>query len=112
MKKVEAVIKPFKLEEVKEALLKVGIGGMTVLEVKGFGEQRGQVEVYRGKEYRADFLQKVKIEVVVKDDQVDAVVQAILDSAYTGKIGDGKIFVLPVEDVIRVRTKERGDKAI
>ena len=112
MKKVEAVIKPFKLEDVKDALLKVGIGGMTVLEVKGFGEQRGQVEVYRGKEYKADFLQKVKIEIIVRDDQVDAVVQAILDSAYTGKIGDGKIFILPVEDVIRVRTKERGDDAI
>jgi len=112
MKKIIAVIKPFKLEEVKNALVKVGIGGMTVVEVKGFGEQRGQTEVYRGKEYVVDFLPKVKIEVVVKDDQVDAVINAILDTAYTGKIGDGKIFVLPVEEVIRIRTRERGDKAI
>jgi len=112
MRKIEAVIKPFKLEEVKEALVKVGIGGMTVLDVRGFGEQRGQVEVYRGKEYKADFLQKVKIEVVVKDDQVEEVIKAICESAYTGKIGDGKIFVLPVEEVVRVRTKERGEKAI
>ncbi|NPA39986.1 MAG: P-II family nitrogen regulator [Thermodesulfobacteria bacterium] len=112
MKKVEAVIKPYKLEDVKNALLEVGIGGMTVIEVKGFGEQRGHVEVYRGKEYKADFLNKVKIEVVVRDDQVDAVVNAILESAYTGKIGDGKIFVLPVENVIRIRTKETGDKAV
>ncbi|NPA39617.1 MAG: P-II family nitrogen regulator [Thermodesulfobacteria bacterium] len=112
MRKIEAIIKPFKLEEVKDALVKVGIGGLTVMEVKGFGEQRGQVEVYRGKEYKADFLPKVKIEVVVKDEDVEKVIEAILESAYTGKIGDGKIFVLPVEDVVRVRTKERGESAI
>jgi nitrogen regulatory protein P-II 1 len=112
MRKVEAIIKPFKLDEVKEALVKVGVGGITVTDVKGFGEQRGQVEVYRGKEYKADFLPKVKIEVVVKDDQVETVVNAILESAYTGKIGDGKIFILPVEDVIRVRTRERGETAV
>jgi nitrogen regulatory protein P-II 1 len=112
MKKVEAVIKPFKLEEVKDALVKVGIGGMTVTEVKGFGEQRGQTEVYRGREYRVDFLPKVKIEVVVRDELVEKVVEAILQSAYTGKIGDGKIFVIPVEDTIRIRTKERGEGAV
>ncbi len=112
MKKVEAVIKPFKLEEVKDALVKVGIGGMTVTEVKGFGEQRGQTEVYRGREYKVDFLPKVKIEVVVRDELVEKVVEAILESAYTGKIGDGKIFVMPVEDTIRIRTKERGEKAV
>jgi len=112
MKKVEAVIKPFKLEEVKDALVKVGIGGMTVTEVKGFGEQRGQTEVYRGREYKVDFLPKVKIEVVVRDELVEKVVEAILQSAYTGKIGDGKIFVIPVEDTIRIRTKERGEGAV
>uniref|UniRef100_A0A832GRL9 P-II family nitrogen regulator n=1 Tax=Caldimicrobium thiodismutans TaxID=1653476 RepID=A0A832GRL9_9BACT len=112
MKKIVAIIKPFKLEEVKEALVKVGIGGMTVSEVRGFGEQRGQLEVYRGQEVKVDFIPKLKIEVVVRDDQVEQVVEAILQSAYTGKIGDGKIFISPVEEVIRIRTKERGNKAI
>lgn len=112
MKKIVAIIKPFKLEEVKEALVKVGIGGMTVSEVRGFGEQRGQLEVYRGQEVKVDFIPKLKIEVVVRDEQVEQVVEAILQSAYTGKIGDGKIFISPVEEVIRIRTKERGNKAI
>ncbi|MCS7279408.1 MAG: P-II family nitrogen regulator [Thermodesulfobacteriaceae bacterium] len=112
MKKVEAIIKPFKLDEVKDALVKVGIGGMTITEVKGFGEQRGQLEVYRGQEYVVDFIPKVKIEVVVREDQLETVIQTILESAYTGKIGDGKIFVLPIEEVIRVRTRERGEKAV
>ncbi|MCS7150120.1 MAG: P-II family nitrogen regulator [Caldimicrobium sp.] len=112
MKKITAIIKPFKLDEVKDALVTVGIGGMTVTEVKGFGEQRGQTEIYRGQELKVDFLPKLKIEVVVRDEQVDAVVEAILKSAYTGKIGDGKIFISPVEEVIRIRTKERGERAI
>lgn len=112
MKKIVAIIKPFKLEEVKEALVKVGIGGMTVSEVRGFGEQRGQLEVYRGQEVKVDFIPKLKIEIVVRDEQVEQVVEAILQSAYTGKIGDGKIFISPVEEVIRIRTKERGNKAI
>lgn len=112
MKRIVAIIKPFKLEEVKEALVKVGIGGMTVSEVRGFGEQRGQLEVYRGQEVKVDFIPKLKIEIVVKDEQVEQVVEAILQSAYTGKIGDGKIFISPVEEVIRIRTRERGNKAI
>lgn len=112
MKKITAIVKPFKLDEVKEALVKVGIGGMTVTEVKGFGEQRGQTEIYRGQELKVDFLPKLKIEVVVRDEQVDAVVEALLKSAYTGKIGDGKIFISPVEEVIRIRTKERGERAV
>ncbi|BAU23731.1 nitrogen regulatory protein P-II [Caldimicrobium thiodismutans] len=112
MKKITAIIKPFKLDDVKEALVKVGIGGMTITEVKGFGEQRGQLEVYRGQELKVDFLPKIKIEVVVRDDQVEQVVSAILESAYTGKIGDGKIFISPVEEVIRIRTKEKGEKAV
>jgi len=112
MKKITAVIKPFKLDEVKMALVKAGIGGMTITEVKGFGEQRGQLEIYRGREVKVDFLPKIKIEVVVRDDQVESVVSAILESAYTGKIGDGKIFISPVEEVIRIRTGEKGDKAV
>lgn len=112
MKKITAIIKPFKLEEVKEALVRVGIGGMTVSEVRGFGEQRGQLEIYRGQKVEVDFIPKLKIEIVVREDQVDSVVEAILESAYTGKIGDGKIFISPVEEVIRIRTREKGDQAI
>jgi nitrogen regulatory protein P-II 1 len=112
MKKVEAIIKPFKLDEVKEALHEVGVQGMTVTEVRGFGRQKGHTELYRGAEYVVDFLPKVKIEVVVENGQVDDVVEAIETAAKTGRIGDGKIFVLPVENVIRVRTGERGKEAI
>jgi nitrogen regulatory protein P-II 1 len=112
MKKVEAVIKPFKLDEVKEALHEVGVQGMTVTEVRGFGRQKGHTELYRGAEYVVDFLPKVKIEVVVENSQVDDVVEAIMGAAKTGRIGDGKIFILPVENVIRVRTGEKGKEAI
>ena len=112
MRKVEAVIKPFKLEEVKEALAEVGIEGMTVTEVKGFGRQKGQTEIYRGSEYVVDFLPKIKIELVVTDDKVSDAVQTIVKSARTGKIGDGKIFVLPIEDAIRIRTAERAEAAV
>ena len=112
MKKIEAVIKPFKLEEVKAALAEVGIEGLTVSEVKGFGRQKGHTEIYRGSEYTVDFLPKVKIEVVTPASKVDVVVKAILGAAKTGKIGDGKVFVMPVEQAIRIRTDERDDKAI
>ncbi len=112
MKKVEAIIKPFKLDEVKEALHEIGVQGMTVTEVRGFGRQKGHTELYRGAEYVVDFLPKVKIEVVVENGQVDDVVEAIQKAAHTGRIGDGKIFVIPVENVIRVRTGERGKEAI
>ncbi len=112
MKKIEAIIKPFKLEDVKEALAEVGIEGMTVSEVKGFGRQKGHTEIYRGSEYTVDFLPKVKFEIVVADDRVSKVVAAIVGAAKTGKIGDGKVFVLPMEDAIRIRTEERGDPAI
>jgi nitrogen regulatory protein P-II 1 len=112
MKKIEAIIKPFKLEEVKEALTSVGIKGITVTEVKGFGRQKGHTEIYRGAEYVVDFLPKVKIEVVVETEMVQKVVETIMDVARTGKIGDGKIFVLPVEEVIRIRTGERGVNAL
>ncbi|NPB09597.1 MAG: P-II family nitrogen regulator [Thermodesulfobacteria bacterium] len=112
MKKIEAIIKPFKLEEVKEALAEIGIKGMTVSEVKGFGRQKGHREIYRGAEYVVDFLPKIKIELVVEADQVDRVVETIIKSARTGKIGDGKIFILPVEEAIRIRTGERGREAI
>ncbi len=112
MKKVEAVIKPFKLDEVKEALQEVGVKGMTVTEAKGFGRQKGHTELYRGAEYVVDFLPKVKIEVVVEESQVDRVVEAIAEAARTGRIGDGKIFVSPVEEVIRIRTGERGPDAL
>jgi nitrogen regulatory protein P-II 1 len=112
MKKVEALIKPFKLEEVKDALIKIGIHGMTVSEVRGFGRQKGETEIYRGTEYVVDFLPKIKIEVVVKDDEVEKVVETIANTARTGRVGDGKIFVIPVEDVIRIRTGERGEAAI
>jgi nitrogen regulatory protein P-II 1 len=112
MKKIECVIKPFKLEEVKEALGALQIHGMTVSDVKGFGRQKGHTEVYRGSEYKVDFLPKTKIEVVVEDDLVDKAVDAIMEAAKTGKIGDGKIFVVPVEDVIRIRTGEHGARAV
>jgi nitrogen regulatory protein PII len=112
MKKIEAVIKPFKLEEVKDALSEVGIEGMTVVEVKGFGRQKGHTEIYRGSEYTVDFLPKIKLEIVLADGQVDAAVAAILKSAKTGKIGDGKIFVSNVEQSIRIRTDEKGEQAV
>lgn len=112
MKKVEAIIKPFKLDEVKDALVEIGIGGMTVTEVRGFGQQKGHTEIYRGTEYVIDFLPKVKIEVVVRDEDVEKVVEVIAKTAQTGRVGDGKIFVIPVEDVIRIRTGERGEQAI
>ena len=112
MKKIEAVIKPFKLDEVKEALHEVGLQGITVVEAKGFGRQKGHTELYRGAEYGVDFLPKVKIEVVCDDDVVDRAVEAIIGAARTGRIGDGKIFVSPIEEVIRIRTGERGHDAI
>jgi nitrogen regulatory protein P-II 1 len=112
VKKVEAIIKPFKLDEVKEALQEVGIQGLSVLEAKGFGRQKGHTELYRGAEYVVDFLPKVKIEVVIADDQLDAVIEAIIGAAKTGKIGDGKIFVSAVEQAIRIRTSEEGPDAL
>ncbi len=112
MKKIEAIIKPFKMEDVKEALAEVGIEGMTVSEVKGFGRQKGHTEIYRGSEYTVDFLPKVKIELVVSDNMLDKGIQAISSAAKTGKIGDGKIFVLPIENAIRIRTEETGESAI
>jgi nitrogen regulatory protein P-II 1 len=112
MKKIEAIIKPFKLEEVKEALGEIGIEGMTVTEVKGFGRQKGQTEIYRGSEYVVDFLPKIKIEVVLSDDKVEQAVEIIVKAARTGKIGDGKIFVLPVEEAVRIRTAERAEAAV
>jgi nitrogen regulatory protein P-II 1 len=112
MKKVEAIIKPFKLEEVKDALGDVGIEGMTVSEVKGFGRQKGHTEIYRGSEYTVDFLPKIKVEMVLPDGSVEAAVSAIIKSAKTGKIGDGKIFVSPVDQAIRIRTEEKGDAAV
>ena len=112
MKKVEAIIKPFKLDEVKEALHKLGVQGLTVTEVKGFGRQKGHTELYRGAEYVVDFLPKIKLEVVVGDDVVDKVVDAVVEAAGTGRIGDGKIFILPLEEAIRIRTGERGTDAV
>jgi nitrogen regulatory protein P-II 1 len=112
VKKVEAVIKPFKLEEVKEALSKVGIKGLTVTEVKGFGRQKGHKELYRGAEYEIEFLPKVKLEVVVPDSELEIVIEAIVSSARTGRLGDGKVFVTPVEEVLRIRTGEQGEEAI
>ncbi len=112
MKKVEAIVKPFKLEEVKEALAGLGIQGMTVTEVKGFGRQKGHKELYRGAEYVVEFLPKMKIEIVVSDDLLDSTVKAIVEAASTGRIGDGKIFVSPVDDAVRIRTGESGDVAI
>lgn len=112
MKKIEAIIKPFKLEEAKEALADVGIQGMTVTEVKGFGRQKGHTEIYRGSEYTVDFLPKVKIEIIVGDDQAQPVAKAIVESVSTGKIGDGKVFISPVEEAIRIRTGETGEEAV
>jgi len=112
MKKIEAIVKPFKLDEVKEALQDVGVQGLSVIEVKGFGRQKGHTELYRGAEYVVDFLPKVKIEVVLDDDQVDAAIKAIVDAAKTEKIGDGKIFVSPVEQALRIRTGESGPDAL
>jgi len=112
MKKIEAIIKPFKLEEVKDALGEIGIEGMTVTEVKGFGRQKGHTEIYRGSEYTVDFLPKIKLEVVLPDDRVDAATGAIIKAAKTGKIGDGKIFVSGIQESVRIRTEEKGDKAL
>ena len=112
MKRVEAVIRPHKVEEVREALLEKGVKGMTMLEVKGFGRQKGHSEVYRGSEYKIDFLPKVKLEVVVTDEMLDVVVSTITRVARTGQVGDGKIFIIPVDDVVRIRTEESGDNAI
>jgi len=112
MKKIETIVKPFKLNDVKEALNEVGLQGMTVSEVKGFGRQKGHVEIYRGSEYNIDFLPKVKIEIILPDASVKAATDAIQRAAQTGKIGDGKIFVLPVDTAIRIRTKEEGDSAV
>ena len=112
MKKIEASVKPFKLDDVREALTDLGITGMTVTEVKGFGRQKGHTEVYRGAEYAVDFLPKIKIELVLPDDQVERVIEVIVETARSGKVGDGKIFVLPVEDAIRIRTGERSDAAV
>ena len=112
MKKIEAIIKPFKLEEVKDALTEIGIQGLTVSEVKGFGRQKGHTELYRGAEYVVDFIPKIKIEVVVSDDIAEKVVETIVNAARTGRIGDGKVFIIPVEDAVRIRTGERGENAI
>jgi nitrogen regulatory protein P-II 1 len=112
MKKIEAVIKPFKLDEVREALSEIGVSGLTVTEVKGFGRQKGHTELYRGAEYVVDFLPKVKIEIVVADNEVDNAIDAIIKAARTGKIGDGKIFVTSVEQVVRIRTGETGEAAV
>ncbi len=112
MKKIEAIIKPFKLEEVKDALSELQIEGMTVSEVKGFGRQKGHTEIYRGSEYTVDFLPKIKLELVLPDSRTEAAVAAIVKAAKTGKIGDGKVFILPVEDAIRIRTDEKGDAAV
>jgi nitrogen regulatory protein P-II 1 len=112
MKKIEAIIKPFKLEEVKDTLGEIGVEGMTVIEVKGFGRQKGHTEIYRGSEYTVDFLPKIKLELVVPNERVDAAVAAIIKAAKTGKIGDGKIFVTAIEEAVRIRTEEKGEKAL
>jgi nitrogen regulatory protein PII len=112
MKKIEAIIKPFKLEEVKDALGEIGIEGMTVTEVKGFGRQKGHTEIYRGSEYTVDFLPKIKLELVVSDSRVDAALGVIIKAAKTGKIGDGKLFVSKIEEAVRIRTEEKGDQAV
>ena len=112
MKKIEAIIKPFKLEEVKEALSSVGVEGMTATEVKGFGRQKGHTEIYRGNEYTVDFLPKIKLQIVLADNLVAGAIEAIVKAAKTGKIGDGKVFVSPVDDAVRIRTEERGDRAV
>jgi len=112
MKKIEAIVKPFKLDEVKDALSSVGVMGMTVTEVKGFGRQKGHTEIYRGSEYTVDFLPKLKIEIVIEDSEAESAVDAIIKAAKTGKIGDGKVFVSPIDDAIRIRTEEKGANAI
>ena len=112
MKKIEAIIKPFKLEEVREALSEIGVTGLTVTEVKGFGRQKGHTELYRGAEYVVDFLPKIKVELIISDDKVEPAIDAIVKAAHTGKIGDGKIFVMPVEQVVRIRTGETDEAAI
>jgi nitrogen regulatory protein PII len=112
MKKIEAIIKPFKLEEVKDALGEIGIEGMTVSEVKGFGRQKGHTEIYRGSEYTVDFLPKIKLEIVLADDRADAAVAAIVKAAKTGKIGDGKVFISDVAEAVRIRTEEKGEEAV
>lgn len=112
MKKIEAIIKPFKMDDVKEALNEIGIQGMTITEVKGYGRQKGHKEIYRGAEYVVDFVPKIKIEIVVNDDLVNAVIETVQKSAYTGKLGDGKLFVLPIEEAVRVRTGEKGEDAV
>jgi nitrogen regulatory protein P-II 1 len=112
MKKIEAIVKPFKIEDVKDALTEVGITGMTVSEVKGFGRQKGHTDIYRGSEYRVDFLAKVKFEIVIPDDQLQKTIQAIVAAARTGKVGDGKVFVVKIEEAIRIRTQERGSAAV
>ena len=112
MKKIEAIVKPFKLDEVKDALGTMGINGMTVTEVKGFGRQKGHTEIYRGSEYTVDFLPKIKIEIVVGDDQADSAVDAIVQSAKTGKIGDGKVFIANIDEAVRIRTAEKGEHAL
>ena len=112
MKKIEAIVKPFKIEDVKDALIEVGITGMTVSEVKGFGRQKGHSDIYRGSEYSVDFLAKVKFEIVIPDDQLQKKIQAIVAAARTGKVGDGKVFVVKIEEAIRIRTQERGSAAV
>ena len=112
MKKIEAIIKPFKLDDVKEALNKIGVQGISVMEIKGYGRQKGHTELYRGAEYVVDFLPKLKLDIVVADDKVDEVVEAVIDAAKTGKIGDGKIFVSSLDEVVRIRTGERGESAV
>jgi nitrogen regulatory protein PII len=112
MKKIEAIIKPFKLEEVKDALSEIGVEGMTVTEVKGFGRQKGHTEIYRGSEYTVDFLPKIKLELVLADDRADSAVAAIVKAAKTGKIGDGKVFISKVEEAVRIRTEEKGESAV
>ena len=112
MKLIKAIIKPFKLEEVKDALSEIGVEGMTVSELKGFGRQKGHTEIYRGSEYTVDFLPKVKLEIVVGDDLVDKVIDAVVNASQTGKIGDGKVFIIPVEEAVRIRTGEKGEEAL
>ena len=112
MKKIEAIIKPFKLEEVKDSLAEIGIEGMTITEVKGFGRQKGHTEIYRGSEYTVDFLPKIKLEIVVADSKLEPAVSAIIKAAKTGKIGDGKVFVSKIEDAVRIRTEEKGEHAV
>jgi nitrogen regulatory protein P-II 1 len=112
MKKIEAIIRPFKLDDVREALSEIGVKGMTLTEVKGYGRQKGHTEVYRGSEYKIDFLPKIKVEIIVKDAMVERVIATIVKAARTGQVGDGKIFILPVEDVIRIRTEESGEDAV